>query len=146
MGSRDRYALAGRRVRIVFSFDDGLGTIQRVEVDGRGELNALQFRLGGLPAKWTRRLDPQHLQDLVELFREVDFFSVAEQAAGRDPRCRERRELTLIIGGRVHRVCDGLPAPTPPGGVLRPGRNLSRIYRMLVTLADPAGEAPARSV
>jgi hypothetical protein len=134
MGSRDRYTFVGRRLRIVFSFDDGLGALQRIELDGGGRMSAVYYRTRTLPAKWTRRVDGRELAHVVELFREADFFTVGEIPAPRHPHDRTRRELALVIGGRTHRVCDGVPGPRP-GTVLRPGRSLSRIYQTLEEMA-----------
>jgi hypothetical protein len=143
MGSTDRYVLAGRKVRIVFSWDEGLGSIQRVEIDGQGELTALVVRVRGAPSKWTRRVTGPDLRALLELFREVDFFSVVERPVLRIGRGRVRRELSLVIGGRVNRICDGLPGPRA-GTVLRPARCLERIYQAIERLAGE-GAAPVAS-
>jgi hypothetical protein len=134
MSSRDCYAFFGRRLRIVFSWDDGLGALQRIEIDGRGRMSAVYYRTRTLPAKWTRPVEGTELAQVVELFREADFFTVGERPTPRCPQDRARRELALVIGGRNHRVCDGVPGPRP-GTVLRPGRSLARIYRTLETMA-----------
>ena|SRR5437773_1034859 len=133
MSARDHYQSRGRKTRIVFSWDQGLGSVQRVEVDGEGQVTALLVRVAGLPAKWTRRVGVRRVSEILDLFHEVDFFSLGEQPAPRVAQPNVRRELMLVVGGRNNRVCDGLPGPRA-GTVLRPGRSLDRIYRALEAL------------
>src|SRR2546422_955508 len=81
---REQYEGRARKPRIVFSGARGLASLRGVEIGGDGHVPALLVRVPGLPAKWTRRVGPRRVSEILDLFHEVDFFSLEERFVPRE--------------------------------------------------------------